>query len=158
MRMPQLIQSLMGRNVPPLVCLLLVACGSTRAVRHMQTEPAATHALDIVYTAGGGRDCDAEQIACFRRCWNTPPPYPIERGKKGHDKYCTKKCREEYMECIKQTEASPLVFPSMESARTWLEDHETEVVVGTVVIVAGTAFVVSTAAAGALVLVPLLAL
>jgi hypothetical protein len=124
----------------------------------MQGAPRPTEALDIVYTSGGARDCDAEQIACFRRCWNTPPPYPIERGKKGHDKYCTKKCREEYMECIKQKEASPLVFPDMQSAKAWLEVHETEVVVGSVVLVAGTAFVVSTAAAGALVLVPLLAL
>jgi hypothetical protein len=84
--------------------------------------------------------------------------WAIERGKKGHDKYCTKKCREEYMECIKQTEARPIAFPDMPSARAWLEDHETEVVVGSVVLVAGTAFVVSTAAAGALVLIPLMAL
>jgi len=34
------------------------------------------------------RDCGQEQIECFRRCWNICPPWPIERGRRGHYLYC----------------------------------------------------------------------
>ncbi len=120
--------------------------------------PSTSRAFDLVYTSGGGRDCDKEHIECFRRCWNSQPPYPITRGDKGHDKYCTRKCRAEYMECLKDIEAQPLAFPDMAKARDWLKHHEKEVLVGSIVLVAGAAFVVSTAGAGVLVLIPLAAL
>ena len=45
------------------------------------------------------RDCDQEHIECFRRCWSQCPPWPIERGKRGHYLYCQSKCLAEYMEC-----------------------------------------------------------
>jgi hypothetical protein len=121
-------------------------------------EPRSPRSFTVVHASDVSRDCDAEHIACFRRCWNTPPPYPIKQGDKGHDAYCTRKCREEYMECLKQTEARPLAFPSLKTAREWVERHKSEVVVGSIVLVAGVAFVVSTGGAGALVLVPLAAL
>ncbi len=43
----------------------------------------------------------------------------------------------------------------MKTAMDWLKDHKTEVLAGSVVIVAGVAFVVSGGAAGAVVLIPL---
>jgi hypothetical protein len=85
-------------------------------------------------------------------------PTPITRGDKGHDKYCTRKCREEYMECLKNLEAQPLAFPDMVKAKDWLKRHEKEVLIGSIILVAGAAFMVSTAGAGVLVLVPLAAL
>jgi hypothetical protein len=62
------------------------------------------------------------------------------------------------MECLKAVEARPLAFPDMKTARDWVERHKPEVVVGSIVLVAGVAFVVSTGGAGALVLLPLAAL
>jgi hypothetical protein len=62
------------------------------------------------------------------------------------------------MECLKNIEAQPLAFPDMAKARDWLKRHEKEVLVGSIVLVAGAAFVVSTAGAGVLVLIPLAAL
>ncbi|HEX8436855.1 hypothetical protein [Archangium sp.] len=164
-----------------LPCILLVACGSTEPVLRGSSrevpvlaasaeewgpldEPRAdargSRAVDIVYASGGTRDCDAEQIACFRKCWKTEPPWPIEKGDKGHDKYCTKKCREEYMECVKELEARPrpLAFPDMKTAKDWLARHETEVLVGSIVVVAGATFVIATGGTGALILIPLAAL
>ena len=142
--------------------LLLVACsGAQPALRDSSwAEPRSTRAFDAVYASGGTRDCDAEQIVCFRKCWKAEPPWPIEKGDKGHDKYCTRKCREEYMECVKELDARPhpLAFPDMKAARDWLANHKTEVLVGTIVVVAGATFVVATGGAGALVLVPLAAL
>jgi len=111
----------------------------------------------------GGRNCDAEHIACFDKCWNaTPPLTSIKRGSGKHHEYCTEECRKEYMDCIKELEQSAqetrskmLEFPNMDKALNWLREHKTEVAIGTVVVVAGVAFIVSTGGAGALVLAPL---
>ncbi|HEX8699387.1 MAG TPA: hypothetical protein VF815_11165 [Myxococcaceae bacterium] len=63
------------------------------------------------------------------------------------------------MECLKETEARPLAFPDMKTAWDWIERHKEELVVGgTIVLVAGVAFVVISGGAGAVVLVPLVAL
>ncbi|WP_224371586.1 hypothetical protein [Hyalangium versicolor] len=62
------------------------------------------------------------------------------------------------MECLKETEAHPLAFPDMEAAKGWLSRPRTEVLVGSIVMVAGAAFVVTTAGTGVLVLLPLAAL
>src|SRR5262245_60059446 len=142
-------------------CVLLMACSgpheTLRGSRQNDEGPSApagavpqsdgippqsstSRAFDLVYTSGGGRDCDKEHIECFRRCWNTQPPYPITRGDKGHDKYCTRTCREAYMECLKDIEAQPLAFPDMVKAKDWLKRHEKEVLVGSIVLVAGAAF------------------
>lgn len=63
------------------------------------------------------------------------------------------------MECIKELEARPLAFPDMRTAQDWVERHKKELLVGgTIVLVAGVAFVVMSDGSGALVLVPLVAL
>ena len=98
------------------------------------------------------RNCDQEQIECFRRCWDEEPPWPIEKGRKGHYLYCQSKCLAEYMACIGQ-KAAEFAFASMAAAMQWLADHP-EVVVGTIVVVAGVTFIVATGGAGGLVLVP----
>jgi len=85
-------------------------------------------------------------------------PYPRQQGDKGHHNYCTEKCRKEYMRCMEEVGARPLAFPSMKTAMDWLKEHKTEVLVGSVVLVAGVAFIVGTGGGGALVLVPLAAL
>lgn len=150
--------------------LLLTGCGTTqpaaRGARagHAQDDSApwrhkALSASGIVLASGGTRDCDAEQIACFDDCWNSPPPYEhIERGRAGHYKYCTTMCLKKYMECCKQQELRPRAFPDMKAALDWLKERKTEVLVGSVVVVAGAAFIVSAGAAGALVLLPLAAI
>jgi len=108
----------------------------------------------------GGRDCDQEQIECFERCWNSKArPYPHVNRDEWYYKYCTKKCREEYLECIKEVEKTAqekpeLSFTSMDSALDWLRKNKTELIIGTVVVVAGVVFIVATSGTGALILVP----
>ncbi|WP_164016830.1 hypothetical protein [Pyxidicoccus trucidator] len=65
------------------------------------------------------------------------------------------------MDCINETqqqsrkgEGEPLHFSSIDSALEWLREHKTEVAIGTVVVVAGVAFIVATGGTGALVLAP----
>jgi hypothetical protein len=108
----------------------------------------------------GGHDCEQEQIDCFDRCWNAKErPYPHVKRDEWYYKYCTKKCREEYLECLKEVEKavgekSELRFTRMDAALDWLGKHKTELVVGTVVVVAGVVFVIATGGSGALILVP----
>jgi len=111
----------------------------------------------------GGRNCDVEHIQCFDRCWNSAPPLTsIKRGSGKHHEYCTEECRREYMDCIKEKElqakrggSETLQFSNIDRALDWLREHKTEVAIGTVVVVAGVAFIVATGGAGALVLAPL---
>jgi len=98
------------------------------------------------------RDCDQEQIACFRRCWRRKPPWPIDKGSRGHYAYCSASCLAQYMECIGEN-AAERAFDSMSEAMEWLGEHP-EVVVGALVVVAGVTFVVATGGSGALILVP----
>jgi RHS repeat-associated protein len=45
------------------------------------------------------RDCATELIVCHRRCWNSTPPWPAKKHKRGHYAYCETKCLAEYMAC-----------------------------------------------------------
>lgn len=108
----------------------------------------------------GSRNCDEEQVGCFERCWNARErPYPHVHRDEWYYKYCTKKCREEYLDCLdaveKATREAPkLSFTSMDSALSWLRAHKTQLIIGTVVVVAGVAFIITTGGSGALLLVP----
>ncbi|WP_309896165.1 hypothetical protein [Archangium sp.] len=61
------------------------------------------------------------------------------------------------MECEKANEkkARELKFSRVDAAIEWIREHKAEVALGTVVIIAGVAFVVTTGGAGALILAPL---
>ena len=48
-----------------------------------------------------------------------------------------------------------LEFSRVDQAIAWIQDHKTEVALGTVVIVAGVAFIITTGGSGALILAPL---
>jgi hypothetical protein len=110
-------------------------------------------------TGGGGfRDCDAEQKQCFDECWKANPlPYPHTRRDGAYYEYCTRECRKQYMECEKANEkkARELKFSRVDDAVDWIRNHKAEVALGTVVIIAGVAFVISTGGSGALILAPL---
>lgn len=145
--------------------LLLAACTSTQATvrlsaaEYTRGSHRSSRAFDIVLAAGKSRNCDAEHNACFEDCWNSPPPYGhIPPQKAQHYQHCTSLCLKKYMECCKQRRLSPQAFPEMKTALDWLKAHKTEVVVGSVVIVAGVAFIVATGGAGGLVLLPLAAI
>lgn len=110
----------------------------------------------------GDRDCQAEHEECFRRCWGTTPPYPHRKGDGWHYEYCTTKCRKEYNDCVdeqeereKERERERLRFSSVDQAVDWIRDHKAEVAIGTVIIIAGVAFVITTGGSGALILAPL---
>jgi hypothetical protein len=153
--------SLLGRLKAALVLAVAVA---SPGCSHTRPPEAGTYAIadngDGV--GGSGSDhCADEQIACFDRCWNSRPPLSsIRKGSEKHHEYCTTKCLDEYMNCVKEQETSKqfqkLHFPDTDKALSWLREHKTEIAVGTLVVVAGATFIVATGGSGALILVPLL--
>ena len=110
-------------------------------------------------TGGSGfRNCEAEQNQCFDECWNANPrPWPHKKRDGAYYEYCTRECRKQYMECEKANEkkAKELKFSRVDDAIEWIREHKAEVALGTVVIIAGVAFVITTGGAGALILAPL---
>ncbi|WNG47066.1 hypothetical protein F0U60_25270 [Archangium minus] len=109
----------------------------------------------IALTARRDRDCDKEQIECFRRCWKRKPPYPYKRGGHDHHAFCENTCREAYDDCLKLNELHALEFTVMDDAIDWLRSHRQQLLVGTLVTVAGVTFIVVSAGAGVLILAPL---
>lgn len=125
----------------PGACALLLAGGCTHgALRSVPSEAekatptasrgwsAASEAspnegrpFSLIHVAAGTQHCDQLQIACFQRCWERYPPYPVERGNKGQYRYCTSQCLEEYRECVRDAEAQPREFPNKSVALDWLK-------------------------------------
>ena len=58
--------------------------------------------------------------------------------------------------CLSQVEASPVRFEAMDTAVDWVRRHRTKILAGTVIIIAGVAFIAVVGASGgaALVFVP----
>lgn len=72
------------------------------------------------------RDCDKEQIQCFRKCWRRKPPYPMENHKGSHYRYCQSKCLAQYMACLAANaaeEAGDLINECVEETGDWIDGH-----------------------------------
>lgn len=75
-----------------------------------------------------------------------------ERNKYG---FCQTECLKEYMACLDLQKSHALQFHGADDAVEWLKRNHQQLLVGTIVIVAGIAFVTVSAGAGAAVLAPL---
>ena len=112
----------------------------------------------IVFVSGRRRDCDQEQIDCHRNCMRRKLPAPnnyIPRGHPRHNKICREGCLRAYIDCVDAEKARALRFSGVQGAVEWLKEHRTQLLIGTVVVIAGVTFVVVSAGAGLFVLAPL---
>jgi hypothetical protein len=108
--------------------------------------------------ASGGeveKMCNDALIGCVRRCLNNPkPPWPSQKkGDFFHRKHCNDKCNAEFMACMRKAGLLQ-TFSALEAAWSWIKSHGKEIV-GTVVVIGGVAYIVSTGGSGALILVVL---
>ena len=160
--------------------IFIVACGSTQPALREQSlgahssfaatsgqeelasdtsaHSAEAGSSDIVFVSQDTSDCDAAHIECFRSCWTKKPPRPYEYQKRDHYRYCETKCFKEYMACLKRQGLHLREFTTMDRAMDWLRHYKKEILIGTLVVVAGATFIVVTGGAGALILVPLAAI
>ena len=117
-------------------------------------------ALPVVLAMGGKRDCDEENRTCLSECMSRPLPPGYGhitsggRGRGGKEVYCNEKCMQPYSDCLKLQELQPREFMSVDNAVGWLKQNRDSVLAGSVIIVAGVAFVTVSVGVGAILLVP----
>lgn len=115
----------------------------------------------IVLVSGRQRDCDQELVDCHRECMKRPVPpeynqYEYNRGLGGRADYCNKQCMPAYLDCKELEKLRPQEFSAIDTAVEWLKRHRKTILVGSTVVIAGVAFVVISAGAGAVMLAPVL--
>jgi hypothetical protein len=111
--------------------------------------------------AASTRDCHAEYMQCMKECLKSPLPSHLRhvpRGGARHEQICNEKCMPPYLDCCRLQELEAKRFTAMDPAIDWLKRNRKGILVGTVVVIAGVAFVVVSAGAGMLVLAPALLL
>jgi hypothetical protein len=152
------------------VIMVSLGCAHTQAPER-KTYLIAENASSIQFeeeapgTGGAGAEayCNELQIQCYDKCWRRKPPvWSIKKHSAAHREFCTKKCREEFNECVDKQEEierqesnkKNLAFPNINAALDWLKEHTPEAPRGTQVAVAGVGFVIAIIG-GALFLVPI---
>ncbi|NOK13137.1 hypothetical protein HNS30_29260 [Corallococcus exercitus] len=115
----------------------------------------------IVRTARSVRDCDAENRECIQQCMSTPLPrgyghVRIPRGSGGKNDHCVKQCEPAYRDCLELEKLRPQELSSTEALSDWASRHRESLLVGSVIVIAGVAFVVVSAGAGLIILAPAL--
>lgn len=126
----------------------------------------------VVRVATSYSHCDARYETCTDLCTSSPRPIPIEgerypsyRGSwaRSRGTWCQSTCMKFYQMCIEGkgpwADRQAQEFTRVDAAVDWLKSHREEIVVGTIVVIAGVAFVAAVAGSGgaALCFVPLLA-
>jgi hypothetical protein len=119
----------------------------------------ASHVGRIVPVAARPRDCDEENQECYRKCMSRPLPrgygsFTSPRKSGGKSEFCRGECQQAYDDCLELERLRPQEFSATDSAVDWLRRHRTEVLVGSIFVIAGVAFVVISAGAGVVVLAP----
>jgi hypothetical protein len=111
-----------------------------------------------IVSVAWNRNCEDEFKNCINMCMNSLRGRDWTHASKGSKKsMCHGKCLPAYNDCCKLREqAEALKFSTADNAVAWLKQHHEELLVGTVVVITGVAFVVTIVGSGgtALVLVP----
>ncbi|MFY0528701.1 hypothetical protein ACN28I_37895 [Archangium gephyra] len=111
-----------------------------------------------IVRAAWTRDCEEESDACMDMCRKSFGSRNWSHSKKrSKEETCRGRCRPAYIDCCELREqAEALKFSAADDAIAWLKLHHEELLVGTVVVIAGVAFVATVVGCGgtALVLVP----
>lgn len=110
------------------------------------------------------RDCHAELLACVQKCMRTPLPPGFGhirapgRGMGAKEVYCNEQCQPAYMDCEELQGRRPQELSAVDGAVDWLKRNRDMVLAGSIVTVAGVAFVVAFPPGALIALVPLTAL
>jgi len=116
------------------------------------------HFTGTIVPAAFNRDCEEERDRCEEMCMASLKGSNWTHATKGAKaQICRERCMPAYADCSKLKEQAEAVkFPTTDKAVDWLKRHREELLVGTVVVIAGVAFVVAVVGSGgvAVVLVP----
>ena len=103
------------------------------------------------------RDCEEEFNDCTDMCTKSLRGRDWSHATKGSKaEMCRRRCMPALNDCNRlRDQAEALKFSTVDGAVNWLKQHHEELLVGTVVVIAGVAFVITTGGSGALILAPL---
>jgi hypothetical protein len=111
----------------------------------------------IVLAAAWRRDCHAEYVECVEGCLDAPLPRHLRhvpRRSSRHESICNDECLPAYLDCSRLQEILTQEFTAIDVAVDWVKRNRRALLLGSIVVIAGTAFVVVSAGAGLLVLAP----
>jgi hypothetical protein len=102
------------------------------------------------------RDCEEERDACESRCLAGLRGRDWSHMRAGSKKeHCRQVCMQPYLDCCRlkeQAERQVVEFHAIDEAVDWVKRNSEKLVLGTVVVIAGVAFVVVVGASGGVVL------
>ncbi|HYO53373.1 hypothetical protein [Archangium sp.] len=114
----------------------------------------------IVLASSRQRDCDEENRQCIKMCMSRPLPRGFGhitsggRKKGGKEVWCNEQCLQPYRDCQELQGLRPQEFSAVDGAVDWLKHNHQTILVGSIVVIAGVAFVTVSAGAGLVVLAP----
>jgi hypothetical protein len=154
--------------IVPITAIVLVSIGCAHGQRpesrvHVVSEDAEGVGAALASGGAGGHDCQKQHEECVELCWKKKNwPYPHNKKQSGwYHERCEHDCNEEFKKCEEEQEEvarereKRLKFSRMDEAIDWIRNHKAEVAIGTVFIIAGVAFILTTGGSGALILTPL---
>jgi hypothetical protein len=121
---------------------------------------ASTYGRIVRVSKSYERDCDAENEQCIKMCMSRPLPRGFGHirsgGRKmgGKDQWCREQCQQAYDDCREVEGRQRQEFSAVDEAVDWLKRHHQGILVGSIVVIAGVAFVTVSAGAGLVVLAP----
>ncbi|ATB31760.1 hypothetical protein MEBOL_005229 [Melittangium boletus DSM 14713] len=114
----------------------------------------------IVPAAARSRDCDEENRECYSECMARPLPrgygsFTSPRKSGGKSEFCRGECQRAYDDCVELERLRPREFTAVDGAIDWLKRHRTAVLIGSIIVIAGVAFVVVSVGVGVVILAPM---
>jgi hypothetical protein len=129
----------------------------------LQTCAERTDGRIVPASAARYRDCHAELLACVKNCMRTPLPPGFGhirapgRGMGAKEVYCNEQCQPAYLDCEELQGRRPQEHSAVDGAVDWLKRHHNVVLAGSIVTIAGVAFIVAFPPGALIALVPLTA-
>jgi len=131
--------------------------------RHVHVDGFHGRLEQVMFT---DQDCHHQYEVCVPTCLASTRIFQVDKygydssqygqWRTGKKRYCPEACMKQLAMCLARTEASPVRFEAMDTAVDWAKRHRTRILAGTVIIIAGVAFIAVVGASGgaALVFVP----
>lgn len=131
---------------------------SNFALSQYTYRPSAGGAEGRIVRASFTRDCEEERDRCEEMCKASLTGRNWSHASAGSKaQICRERCMPAYLDCSQLREQADAVkFPVTDKAVDWLKRHREEILVGTVIVIAGVAFTAIVVGSGgtALILVP----
>jgi len=120
----------------------------------------------IVRVSLDAAECERQYDICVPECQASTRIHQVDKyiydtkqygpWRTGKWSYCRTACMRQLANCLGEAGREPVKFEALDTAVDWLKRHQDELVLGTVVVIAGVAFYVAVCSGGIVLLAPVL--